>query len=382
VRVAIDYTSGLHQRAGIGRYTRGIVNAIADLDRDNSYVLLCATGGQPSKEAKLDLFKLVRSHPNFSLRTVPLSPRLLTMMWHRLRLPIPVDIFTGPVDVFHWPDFLAGHQATGKRVITVHDLSFMALPQCADPKLRRFLARVVPRSIARADAVVTVSDSTRRDILQFARPASPQAVEVVYNGIETAFFSQQLIESLPVTGNDLPAQPYILFVGTIEPRKNILRLLDAYALALQSGVAQRLLLVGGLGWMYRDILDRMEDPLLKNRAVLVGRIADKYLPAIYRRADLFVYPSLYEGFGFPVLEAMACGTPVLSSNTSALAEVAGSAARLVDPLDIEAMAGAIVEMVGSVETRATMSAAGIERARHFTWRTAGTQLLNLYARLS
>ncbi len=221
MRIGIDYTAAVRQGAGIGRYTRELVKALAELDQGHDYVLFAAAGGQRPADAGWP--------PNFQMRWVPLSDRALAILWHRLRLPLWVELVTGPVDIFHSPDFVLPPVRRARTMVTVHDLSFIRYPQCADANLRAYLNKVVPRSVHRADLVLADSQSTKDDLVELLG-VKPARIEVIYPGVEERFHpieDQALLEEVRKQYN-LPAR-FILGLGTLQPRKNFTRLIEAFA---------------------------------------------------------------------------------------------------------------------------------------------------------
>lgn len=386
MRIGIDYTSAVRQGAGIGRYTRELIRALAALDRDNEYTLFVAAGGLPSGGTG-QLFPTAQFAsswpPNFRVRSVPLSDHRLAVLWHRLRLPLPVDLVTGSVDLFHSPDFTLPPLLRGRTVLTVHDLSYIRYPETADAGLRAYLNRAVPRSVARADLVLADSRSTRDDLIELFS-TDPAKIQVLYPGVESRFH--------PIVARDLLDRiteryglhfPFTLSVGTLQPRKNYVRLIEAFG--QMKGMADgdtrrgmRLVIVGGKGWLYEEIFARVETLGLADAVLFLGRLPDEDLPALYNLAELFVFPSLYEGFGLPVLEAMACGVPVVCSNASSLPEVVGDAGLMVDPHDVEGLASAMARVIADKALRARMVERGFTRAREFTWTAAAERLLEVY----
>jgi glycosyltransferase involved in cell wall biosynthesis len=367
MRIGVDYTAAVRQGAGIGRYTRELVGALLALDSPHDYVLFAASGGLDSQPDDLDLGR--RAH----LRTVPLSDEWLARLWHRARLPIPVELVTGRVDLFYSPDFVLPPTLPGARtVLTVHDLSFLHYPDHFVPKLVRYLSRVVPRSVARADRVLADSEATRADLIRLMDVA-PEKVTVLYSGVDPRF------RPLPEPGERerLTAQygigprPYVLSVGTLQPRKNYLHLIRAFS---QLSGDVELVIAGGRGWLYEEVLAEAER---RERVQVLGFVPDADLPALYRGAALFAFPSFYEGFGLPVLEAMACGVPVVCSNVSSLPEIAGQAALLVDPHDEVALAEAVYRGLTDEDLRKELVTQGLERADGFTWERAARQLLGV-----
>lgn len=373
-RIGIDYTAAVHQAAGIGRYSRELVKALAALPPADSpqYRLFVASAGG------LSLPALPGS--NFAWRPTRLTERWLARLWYRLRLPLWIQAWTGPLDLFHATDFFLPPVKPGTRtVVTVHDLSFVRQPETTMPGMSRHLNRWVPHSVRQADHVIAVSEATRQDLIELYQ-TPPQKISVLYHGVTPDF--QPVLEPDRLAAvcqkYGLGQQPFILSVGTIQPRKNYQRLIQAFA-ALDPTLA--LVIVGGKGWHYETIFDEVARCGLIGRVHFLGFTADADLPALYSAASLFVYPSLYEGFGLPALEAMACGTPVVASNQSALPEVVGEAGVLVDPCDVDAMAAAMSNLLADTALHQQLAQAGRARAAQFTWEGMAVKLLNLYNEL-
>ena len=323
MHVAIDYTPALRQSAGIGRYTRGLVAALAELDREHAYTLL-------SYGAAMD----AHAWPaNFAVRNIRLSEPIMSRLWHRLRIPLPAEWLVGACDLYHSPDFTLPPLSRARGLVTVHDLSFLTTPECAPPTLRDYLQHVVPQSIARAHHVLADSSNTRDDLVRLLH-VTPEKISVVPGGVEDRFTPIEDVDALEVVRSryGLPAE-FILSFGTLEPRKNYPTLISAYAdLRRRTGLPHRLVIAGKEGWMFEPIYARVAQEDIGSDVQFVGYVADDDFPTLYNLADLFVYPSLYEGFGLPPLEAMACGIPVVCSNTSSLPETVGDAAIMVPRL--------------------------------------------------
>ena len=344
LRIAIDYNAALRQIGGIGRYTRELVRALAELRSGDELVLFYAA--RDLEGAALDgLRELQTTHPTITVAPIPLPERWLTILWQRARVPLPLERWTGPVHLVHAPDYVLPPARTRRTIMTVHDLSFRIHPQAAHANLRRYLEHAVPRSLRRAMRVLADSQSTATD-LERLMGVPPDKVTVLYPGIGPHFRRVEDVDRLQVVRRkyELPAQ-FLLHVGTIEPRKNLERLIAAYKEVREerSGVSAEqgslgLVLAGRPGWLADGILRlARETPGVQ----LPGPVADEDLPALYTLASGLVYPSLYEGFGFPPLEALACGTPAITSNTSSLPESVGDAALLVDPHNTTALSSAL-----------------------------------------
>jgi glycosyltransferase involved in cell wall biosynthesis len=384
MRIAFDYTTGIYPGAGIARYTRSLVRALAELDTANSYALFYAARGLPSptpETAQAD--DLFARHPNFRGVPIPLSVRQMFAAWQRLRLPLSVDLFTGRCDIMHSPDFVSPPHRSGADVITVHDLSFLVVPECAELKLAAFLAKTVPAAVRRADRIVAVSHQTKRDLVRLLNTPESKII-VAHNGVDDRFrpISDDAAQQSLRDKLHLP-QRFILHVGTLEPRKNLRGLVEAYGILAGRGArAIALVLAGRKGWLYEPILEAAEEV---NRGggnvVFVDYVDDSDLPLLYNMAEVFAYPSLYEGFGLPAAEAMACGTPTLVSSDGALAEVVGDAALAVDPLSPEAIATGLQRLIEDSALRARVAKAGPKQVARFTWRSAAEKVLEVYNQL-
>ncbi|MGD9317175.1 MAG: glycosyltransferase family 1 protein, partial [Anaerolineae bacterium] len=281
------------------------------------------------------------------------------------------------VDLLHSPAFVGPLASACPFVITVHDLSYLFFPQGFRTLNRNYLQTFTRLSVRQARRVIAVSESTKRDLVQ-QYGLSPGKVDVVHNGVDPGFRPLPADEVAAFRREEgLPGQ-FILFVGTLEPRKNVVRLVEAYARLPKD--RPPLMLVGGKGWLYDEIFSRVEALGLSSEVRFVGYVPADALPWWYNAADLFVYPSLYEGFGLPPLEAMACGTAVISSTASSLPEVVGQAGLLIDPADAEALAKAMEQVLADREMRKEMRSSGLAQAQNFSWEKTARQTVESYRR--
>lgn len=372
MRVAIDYTAATRQGGGIGRYARELVKAIlAQENQDHEFVLMAAAAGLGERWKS----EAARLRKSASVRSIPLSDDWMARIWQRLRLPIPAELITGAVDCFYSPDFVIPPlQRKTRALLTVHDLSFLRYPDTFPPRLREYLEQAVPRSVARADHILADSNSTRRDIIELLK-VSPERVSTLYCGVPGHFTPQaqpeerERLQKRYAIGD----APYILSVGTVQPRKNYLRLIEACApLAKRHGI--KLIIAGKAAWLSEEILTAAQQ---RPYVQMMGFFEDTDLPALYRQARLFAYPSLYEGFGIPPLEAMACGVPVVVSSASSLPEVVGDAGIHVDPHDTEAWTAALGRGLEDTTLRQDLQQAGLQHAKKFTWAGAAQQWLSV-----
>ncbi|MEO7913071.1 MAG: glycosyltransferase family 1 protein [Roseiflexaceae bacterium] len=387
MHIGIDYTAAAWQGAGIGRYTRELIRAIAAQGDSHRYSLFYAAGGlAPDSPYMADLRWLCDTHANVRRVPIPLSPRRLTQFWQRLRVPLPVELFTGALDLLHAPDFVLP-PTRARTIVTIHDLSFLVHPECAEPSMVRYLTDAVPRGLRRANVILADSQATRHDLARLLA-IDPARVELVYPGVGPHFRPMVAEDTVQVRDRlGLPAR-FVLFVSTLEPRKNLVRLLEAFAQVIgaedvdrQSAVADlHLVIAGRRGWLYEDIFAAIDRLQLRERVQLLDYVHDNDLPALYNLAAAFAYPSIYEGFGIPPLEALACGTPTVIADNSSLPEVVADAAVLVSAEDVGSIASGIRLVVSDDGLRARLRVAGPAQARKFTWQQAAKRVLACYQR--
>jgi glycosyltransferase involved in cell wall biosynthesis len=270
-----------------------------------------------------------------------------------------------------------------KSVFTFHDAIYALFPKYHLPMNRIYLGLMMPRFLRRANAIITISECSRRDAVRLYGIAADR-FHVIYEGVDPRFQPVGQPERLQEVRRryGLPAE-YLLAVGTIEPRKNLSVLLDAFlAVRARSGrQGLRLVIVGKKGWLFQEFFRRLAELGLDDgkQVVFPGYVANEDLPAVYGGAACFVFPSIYEGFGLPVLEAMASGAPVVCSNTSSLPEVAGDAALMVQPDDAGGFAGAVERILADDDLRGELRARGLRRAAEFTWERTARQTMDVYA---
>ena len=309
------------------------------------------------------------------LSRLPTNLPPVRILWEQAILPW--EARRAGIDLLHNMAFAGPLVSSCPTVVTVHDLSFLFYPH-RFRLLRRSYLRVFTRmSVRRARRVIAVSESTKQDLVKIYG-ISPAKIDVVHNGVDTSF--QPLPADQVAAFRQQKGLPdrFVLFVGTLEPRKNVVGLIEAYA-KLPKG-RPPLVLVGGKGWFYDEIFARVEALELTGEVRFAGFVPAEELPLWYNAADLFVYPSIYEGFGLPPLEAMACGTAVITSNASSLPEVVGAAGQMVDPADADALADAMARVLGRKELKEQMQSAGLVQAAEFSWENAAQQTVSSYRR--
>ncbi|HEY7821085.1 MAG TPA: glycosyltransferase family 1 protein, partial [Vicinamibacteria bacterium] len=289
----------------------------------------------------------------------------LRAVWMQAVLPFVLQ--RNQPDLCHFTNFLGPYFTRTPYVVTFHDMTLQLLPECHTWK-KRLLTRSLSPEIARnARLIITPSQSAKQDLSRlFSIPQDK--IRAIPHAPDEQFQPRRDPETRARIQKRYGIEtPYLLYVGTLEPRKNLLRAVEAFSRIHSAHPEHRFYLAGDLGWRSKELLQALESLPGGDHVARLGYVAEEDLAALYSNAELFVYPSLYEGFGFPVIEAMACGTPVLTSNTSSLAEIAGGAALLVDPYDTDAIANAMDRALGDGEERERLRLAGLARARTFSW---------------
>ncbi len=351
---------------GIGTYVRNLIRGLAEIDRENSYFLITGPAGREALKNLPENFRVtIQRSPVYSIR------ELFTLSQHLLRLR---------VDLYHATHYVMPLIVPCRAVVTIHDIIHLLYPEFLPNRLAFLYAeRMIRRSLKRGDRILSVSKNTKADLKSYFQ-VDGKKIEVVYNGIEDVYRRQLSSEDLERWMRNLGLQrPYLLFVGNPKPHKNLDNVVKAYARALElHDFPHPLVCVGDRDGIEFKIRQRARQLGIEDRIVLLGHVAQEALPAIYQGCAVFLYPTLYEGFGLPVVEAMASRVPVITSNTSALKEIAAGYADLVHPLDLEGMAEAIVRCVSDSDHRRSLRKLGGRRSEDFRWRQAAEQTLDIY----
>jgi glycosyltransferase involved in cell wall biosynthesis len=355
------------RRAGVSHYIEQLLQHLARVDQTNQYTIFTTRG--------LDAAALGLP-PHFTIqpsRFPTINPRV-RIPWEQFLAPLILR--QQRADLFHGTLNVVPLACPVPSVVTIHDLAFIRFPYTFRSYNRTYLDLATRVSVRRATRILAVSEHTRREVVGLL--GVPAERVVVTPNAARVHFRPPAAEALAAfrTRHSLPEQ-FVLYVGTLEPRKNLTTLLDAYAqIARQSAVP--LLVGGGKGWMYDAVFARLEALGLRDRVHFVGYLDEEELPLWYAAARLFVFPSLYEGFGMPPLEAMACGTPVVTSNSSSLPEVVGDAGLMVAPMDVDALADAIMRLLSDEALHADLRERGLRRAQQFAWHTTAERTRDAY----
>src|SRR5918999_254853 len=364
MRVAIDARK-LHD-FGIGTYIRNLLRHLARIDRETEYVLLCRDADMVIPKQLGENFRAVReTSPNYSLRE---------------QLHIPYVLIRERPDVFHAPHYVLPPAVPCRSVVTIHDTIHLAFPQYLPNRGAYAYARsLMWAATKRSDRILTVSESSKRDIIHYFH-IDPEKVVVVYNALDERFGIEPRPEEIAQVRERFQLDHgFVLYVGNIKPHKNLVRLIEAFDGLRREGFDDlKLLIIGDEISKWPALRRAVHRFKLHKHVRFFGFQSDQTLASLYRLAAVFVFPSLYEGFGLPPLEAMASGTPVVTSNVSSLPEVAGDAAVLVDPYDVESIADGLRRVLTDPELAATMRRRGIERAREFSWERSVARTRQVY----
>jgi glycosyltransferase involved in cell wall biosynthesis len=356
-------------KAGVGRFASELLCALSDLDRDNEYIVYTTEFGKQQ----------LRLGPNFAVHALDL-PRPVRLAWEQLVLPLLVR--RHKADLLHGQGFTLPMVTAARSIVTIYDMTWFSHGATHERIKAVYFRALIPMSLRRADHVLTISESARHDVIAMF-PELTGKVTAALGGVAQVFFSspQQAQTDAVLQQYGIP-RPFILSVGMIQPRKNLPRLIEAFALQKRDALKPHVLVVcGGKGWQFDEVFNVVEALGLREHVIFTGFVPDEDLLHLYSACDAFAYPSLYEGFGLPVVEAMAAGAPVLTSNNSSLREVAGDAALLCDPLSVEDISDKLGHLVTDRNARRELIAKGRVRARAFTWHETAVHTLAAYRKV-
>jgi glycosyltransferase involved in cell wall biosynthesis len=365
MRIGVFAVMAGRRAAGPETYEVSLVRALAEHDRSNEYEVFCLN------HAARSAFAIEQDNVRFHV----LWPAI---RWVSVPVTLPITLMASRVDLLH-ATFIPPPLSPIGYVFTMHDLTMFHNPEFYSPLIRWRLNRSIGQGLSRSRVILCVSECVRQiGIRDFG--LDPKRLTVVHHGVDPNFYprSTEWCRRLLAAEYRID-RPYALFVGQIKARKNIIRILQAFERVRAAGDSELSLILAGRRGRTSDGIDETISRLrLADHVIELGHVRQEHLPELYSAAEMLVFPSLFEGFGFPVIEAMACGTPVVTSNVSALPEVAGRAALLVDPNSVEEIAGAMSRLRGDLDLQSVLRARGLERAKEFTWKRAAEQTCLAY----
>ncbi|MCL5257103.1 MAG: glycosyltransferase family 4 protein [Chloroflexi bacterium] len=365
MRIAIDASrAAIATRTGTENYSLQIISHMALIDDADDFSLYYNSGS-------LDSLGLPAS---FALQPIPF-PRL----WTHVRLS--AALVSQRPDIVFIPAHVLPAVCPARSVVTLHDLGYVHFPKAHTWPSRLYLQASTWFSARYASHVITISEASKRDIMRYCGVPAGK-ISVIYHGYDQSYRPLEAPRAAPVAGKYAIDSSYFIHVGTLQPRKNIPRLIRAFSAFKDQGWPHQLVLVGKKGWLYDSIAAAVEASPHSGCIRLLGYVDNNDLPALVARASALVIPSLYEGFGLPALEAMACGTPVIASNTSSLPEITADAALPVDPLDEKAICDALCRVASDPDLREKLSSAGLARAARFSWERCARETLEVLKRVA
>ncbi len=369
--IYVDVSAAVHGKAGLSRYAESLVIALAPL-LDERLALFQNSLGRRGPLAGWPQERIAGVRWGYKpWRALVLARQLLR--W-------PMSNLLPNAELFHATEHLLPPLGELPTVLTVHDLIFERFPAYHKRANYLYLRRAMPLFCQKARAIIAISENTRQDLVErYHLP--PEKITVIPEAAAPGFAPQPPAIIAEVRARYRLPERYILAVGTLEPRKNLSRLVDACGPLFDAGLVDALVLVGARGWLYEGFFQHLEASPWRERVILPGFVREQDLPAVYGGALVTAQPSLYEGFGLPVLEAMACGSPVCASNSSSLPEVGGDAALYFDPENVGEMTETLRAVVTSQELRRHMREAGLARARQFTWAETARRTVAVYEQL-
>lgn len=360
MKITVDVQPLLGQKAGVGYYISGLIHGLAKVDRQNQYQLSIF-------DFKRRASRIPLPGPNFKIKKSFIPGRLVSLIWKKNSWPT-YDFFFGDSDVYHFPNFVIRPLKKGRSVVTIHDVSFLRYPQFTEPKNLRFLKSKIEETLRVADQIIVDSFFTKEELLSFFKVPEDR-VHVIHLGLNDEFKPSSSIQK----------KSAILFVGTLEPRKNLETLFKSFKIFLDRTNSDVSLLIAGMkGWLYEGIFKSLEGHRYRDKIQFLDYVSDEDLPKLYQSASLFIYPSFYEGFGLPPLEAMACGVPVIASKRGSLPEVLGNAPKWINPYNPEELSFAIEEVLTDTRLRESLIRNGFDQAKKFDWEKAAYETLQVY----
>ena len=368
MRIGIDATALPPRLVGAGNYIVNLIRALLQLDAKNEYVVFV-------KPEQRFLFE-PREH--LELVNAALSSPLVRVAWEQTALPLLARQYR--LDLLHSPHYTVPLLVRSKTVATFHDMTFFLYPELHEAYKRLYFKPIIRLSARRANAIIADSESTRQDILKILR-VNPQQIVAVPLGVSDHPRMDNPLEIARVRRQYNLPEKFILNVGVLEPRKNVTTLVRAFKSLIEQGIPHSLAIVGKRGWHYEQIFQTVKDLGIEDRVIFTDYIPENDLRCLYRASDLFVYPSFYEGFGLPVLEAMAQGVPVVTSNLSSMPEIAGDTALRVNPHDEPALASAMQRVLTDRGLHDKLAQDGYARSKLFSWRRTARETLGVYERV-
>ncbi len=358
-------------KSGVGQYIYALLDSAVRLAPEDQFLVYCNQANQPN---------YTYDTPNSSTKVWGLSGARRPVRLSYEYAFLPGELRREGLDVFHGASNFLPTRRACPYVVTIHDLSYHVHPERCPPVRRYYWYAMTSRTVSVADLIITISENSRRDIIRFF-PGTESRIRVVPEAAHSRFVQlqhQREESAMARLEQELDGRPYVLYLGTLEPGKNVARTVRAFDSIAERFPNHQLVLAGDKGWLFQSVFDAIAGAAHRDRIKYVGHVTDSEAVALFNYADLCVFPSLYEGFGLPPLEAMACGCPVVTSNRSSIPEVVGDAAIQVNPESEEELAAAMARVLESSALQQEMAQAGLQRAKQFSWDRCAEETLAVY----
>ncbi|RKD32279.1 glycosyltransferase family 4 protein [Thermohalobacter berrensis] len=372
MKIGVEIQPILKDKTGVGWYTQKILKNFYNNDFNFE--------GYGFNFINRNNIKDSLENINFNIKINKLIPYSI---YRRVWAYIPLtynSLFNSKADIYHFFNYIVPPRIKGKVIVTVYDMVYKLHPETMDKRNFNRLDKELKRSVEKADKIITISKNSKKEIIKFL-DVSEEKVEIVHPGIDIKLYNRDFNreEINKVREKYKLPEKYILYLGTLEPRKNISTIIKAYQNLLKKYDTNIYLVIAGKkGWMYKEIFKKVKDYGIEKKVIFTGYVDEEDKPLIYKMSKAFVFPSLYEGFGMPVLEAMSAGVPVITSNTSALPEVVGNAGLLVNPKSTKELTNAIIKVIEDRNSRNKMVQEGIRQSKKFSWKRSAEKLLQVY----
>jgi Glycosyltransferase len=372
MKIALDLTSTPKNKTGIGRYLYNLVYALQQVDTKNEYYLFIQDDDVDGFDLREKNYHIVPANSKILRRPY------LRILWEQVVFPFRLKRLG--IDLLHSTYFTMPYLCPVKKIVTFHDMTYFIFPEVHTALKREMFKAYIRLSARAADGILSISNHTAKDILAYSKPKN-RDIFISPLGVDWRFYEDNTVNADVLSQYGIESE-YFLYVGTIEPRKNILRLLKAYN-ALDKAVREKykLIIAGKKGWLYKEIFEYMRENDLDKYVHFTGYVKDEDLPVLYKAAKLFLYVSIYEGFGIPVVESMACGVPTITSKSSSMEEIAGDAALLVNPFNENEIRDAILNLLSDSELCSELTSKGYERAKEYNWLKCAQKTAEAYEKV-
>lgn len=380
MNIMVDGEPLLKKQTGIGRYTKLLIDHLSQIDDLKVQILFNRVLNTSKYRSYVDHHYLGKRVTSAN-RRYPYKLIRHLGRFGRLLYRYPIDLFSKSPDngfIFHATNFITLPTIKAINIVTVHDLAFLRYPETTDERIYRHHTTWLPYSLKQADHIIVDSYQTKQDLIDYLS-VEEHRISVVYLAADEKFTRKTDEEIKKVRKKYALPDSYILFVGTVEPRKNLITLIEAFSILRDKyHVKEKLVVVGARGWKSSSLFRRIDELHIGDNVIFTGYVDDRDLPAAYSGASIFVFPSLYEGFGLPILEAMQCEVPVVASSVSSIPEVLGDAGILVNPFDADEWAESIYGLLQNEMLRGIFVQRGLKRVSNYSWRKVAEETLSVY----